>query len=114
MSLKGNTLNYCAGENSPEATAIQYLHRAMDPYFDILQNTLRERPSFLKDVQEKRTALFPNFINGDFRPNMRQGAQLKLHTSPGQKTDFLRNVGAEFWSYQQPLPQTISDPGWMR
>lgn len=113
MRISAGRLNYTKFDiysQNMQATTV-----ALDPYYEILSNTLIERPSFEQDVQRARTAMFPNLLNGDYVPNGEKGGTLKLHSSPTPNTATpLAKVGFEFTSYEQPISESTVHPKWLR
>lgn len=115
MQIRGGRLVYTDSSDDIHALAMQVLNAVTEPYFDVLANTMEERRSFAGDVQRGVTAMFPDLVNGAFVPDGKKGATLKLRTglSPESRTRLPR-LGAEFASYEQPVPESIQDQKWFR
>lgn len=104
------------GDLRNPAVAFTYIMNSLtEPYFEVLANTLNERPSFEADVKKSVTAMFPDLVNRSYRPDSSKGGTLKLRTSPTPEVSVpLPKVGGEFFAYEQPVPEVMQDPRWMR
>lgn len=115
MHIERGNLVHSAEPNNLHTIGMRLLNTALEPYFDVLDATMKERPGFLQDVRKGATAMFPDFVNGAFVPNGDKGATLKLRTSPFPEVPVrLPTVGAEFWSYEQPVAESTREPRWIR
>lgn len=113
MRITDGRLVYASCDD--HALVVQVLNSAIEPYFEVLANTLTERPTFEKEVRMGRTAMFPNLVNGDYVPDEKKGGTLKLRSSPlPNKASPLSRLSFEFTSYEQPVPESIHDPRWLR
>lgn len=115
MHIVGGNLEHSRQPDNLLTAGMRLLNTALEPYFEVLDATMKERPGFLQDLRKGTTAMFPDFVNGDFVPDGRKGATLKLRTSPSPEVPMrLPNVGAEFYSYEQPVAESARDPRWSR
>lgn len=71
-----------------------------DSFAQILDSTMRGRPNFVEDVIYDRTAMFPDLINGNYRPNFEQ-SDLCLRTGLEPSINLpLSSAGKEFEDYE--------------
>jgi|GEM_PF-1540421 len=70
-----------------------------DPFPQAFINTVRYRTGFLGDVRQGRTAMFPNIVNGDYRPD-HDNSTIRLRTSNDSAQVRLDHVGDEFADYE--------------
>lgn len=82
-------------------------HRFSDPFPDVMMNVSKNRPTFVRDVLDGRTALFPDVINGLYIPDDSRRATLQLKTGMSGM-HLLSNVGQEFRKYSRYLVPTAS------
>lgn len=75
-------------------------HMDMDPFPNVFMNAMRYRPQLEDDVRRGRAAMFPNLIQGNFRPN-NAGSTLVLNTSPDRAPLKLSDVGREFRDFEE-------------
>lgn len=115
IEIANGRLRYRGNMSDPAFAAWVQFHNLVDPFCEVLGNTIQGRPSFTRDVQNGVTAMFPDAINKTYVPGGQRGGQLKLKTSPQpDRYRRLPTIGEEFASYEQPVSVSSTDPRWMR
>lgn len=101
LGLNGDKLTVLESSkrSRQESMEIVSMSRGTDPFVDILANTLSERPQIVNDVKEGRTAMFPDFFNGNYMPD-HEASTLKLRTAKDKRHQLISHVGREFGDYE--------------
>ncbi len=68
---------------------------SFEPYPAALRQLAANIPNFLPDVRSRRVGLFPNAVDGSYRPKY-MGNRLLLHTAPQARYYLLDEIGVEF------------------
>lgn len=84
---------------TPLQLRIRNLEAGSDPFVEGLRNSLRELPDFRRNVESGKTAMFPNVIKGDYRPDGGRST-LVLRTSKSEKPVRLERTSEEFEVYE--------------
>jgi len=84
---------------SEDQRVVRRVEGAVDPFVEALRVSLDELPFFKSYVQHGATAMFPDAINGSYRPD-RGRSTLKLATAANQNPVILERVGEEFEAYE--------------
>ncbi len=115
MKIQNGDLTRTGAPDDLHSLMVQVINNVMDPYFEVLSSTMKDLPRFLGDVQQGVTAMFPNLVNEDYKPDEKRGGTLKLRTSSSPQTSLpLARVGREFAIFEQPVAESISDEKWFR
>jgi len=70
-----------------------------DPFPHVLNRTLQGIPSFVAGVKSRRTAMFPDLVNGFYRPDM-LNSKLVLRSSDSRTPRSLPDVGDDLNGYE--------------
>ena len=69
-----------------------------DPFPLIVRSSIRHIPDFNEKVQSGKINMFPDFINGDYKPN-KDNSTMRLHFGEGKTHQLLKNLGNEYRKY---------------
>jgi hypothetical protein len=70
-----------------------------DPFAGVVANTATHRESFVRDVRDGRTAMFPDLVNGRLELD-RENTKLMLETCVDSEPRLLHEIGDEFDGYE--------------
>jgi len=84
---------------NPAQLRIRKMEYTSDPFVEAFRNSLREIPHFSHNVEMGRTAMFPDIINGLYKPD-RGRSTLLLKTSVRKRPVILEQTSKEFEGYE--------------
>lgn len=98
MVVKGSQFEVVNARNDMVESALAS-DRFFDPYPLVMMNLARVVPGFISDVRKNLIGLFPDIVNGDFKPAFLKTA-LRLQTSRRSERVRLEDLGREFYEYE--------------
>jgi hypothetical protein len=72
----------------------------VDPFPHIYWNSRNNLKLLKKNVKRGKTAMFPDPINGHFKPNMKRSALRLMTGLEPHRRLMLKNIGSEFYEYE--------------